>query len=77
MHKQRNRDSVILIEVKMCLSISYSLHIEVRPSSMIDFPQWLPSSKARVVGHMLFLKKVTLKLKFTNDAKNGQSESIE
>lgn len=76
MHKQRNRDSVILLEVKMCLSISYSLHIEVRPSSMIDFPQWLPSSKT-CVGHMLFLKKVILKLKFTNDAENGQSESIE
>ena len=46
-------------------------------SSMTDFPQWLPSSKAHRVGHMLLLKKATLKLKFTKVVKMHNQQSIE
>lgn len=62
---------------QMCLSLFYSLPTEVRPSSVADFSPWLLSSEAHVVGHRLFLNKVTLKVKIPKNVKVDNQQSIE
>lgn len=54
-----------------------SLPTEMMPSSIIHFSRWLPSSKAHAVGHILLFNKMTLKVKFPQDVKMDNQQSIE